>query len=242
LIYDNIGYYLREGVTIGSGGSAGNVVAYNYLDRCHNDSYYMGSLLGGHGAHTYMNLYEGNLTNHIRLDDYWGSGSHHMVFRNWLTNYNTDEPTDIYQLQPVIVDTWQYYASFIGNVLGYSGMSGFILEAYPYTSGSMKVLWKVGLQCCSTTGNPTDPNTAATMIRHGNFNYADSTVEWEGSIPSHSIPNSLYLSSKPSWFGSLDWPAFGPDVTGYHKTIPAKERWANYLLSSDIDDLFADPS
>jgi hypothetical protein len=28
------------------------------------------------------------------------------------------------------------------------------------------------------------------------------------------LPASFYLSSKPSWFGSLPWPAIGPDVTG----------------------------
>jgi len=29
-----------------------------------------------------------------------------------------------------------------------------------------------------------------------------------------TLPPSFYLSSKPSWFGSLPWPAIGPDVTG----------------------------
>jgi len=29
-----------------------------------------------------------------------------------------------------------------------------------------------------------------------------------------ALPASLYLSSKPSWFGSIAWPAIGPDVTG----------------------------
>lgn len=30
----------------------------------------------------------------------------------------------------------------------------------------------------------------------------------------HVLPNSLYLSSKPSWWGSVAWPPIGPDVTG----------------------------
>ncbi len=29
-----------------------------------------------------------------------------------------------------------------------------------------------------------------------------------------SLPPSFYLSSKPSWFGSIPWPAIGPDVSG----------------------------
>lgn len=31
--------------------------------------------------------------------------------------------------------------------------------------------------------------------------------------PSQTFPNSFYLASKPSWFGSVPWPAIGPDVT-----------------------------
>jgi Right handed beta helix region len=29
-----------------------------------------------------------------------------------------------------------------------------------------------------------------------------------------ALPASFYLTTKPSWFGSLPWPAIGPDVTG----------------------------
>lgn len=31
--------------------------------------------------------------------------------------------------------------------------------------------------------------------------------------PSTTLPPSLYLSSKPAWFGSVAWPPIGPDVT-----------------------------
>ncbi|HYM25509.1 MAG TPA: hypothetical protein VEU08_19960, partial [Vicinamibacterales bacterium] len=29
-----------------------------------------------------------------------------------------------------------------------------------------------------------------------------------------ALPNSFYLTAKPAWFGTLSWPAIGPDVTG----------------------------
>src|SRR5439155_577924 len=32
--------------------------------------------------------------------------------------------------------------------------------------------------------------------------------------PNNILPASLYLSAKPSWFGSGTWPPIGPDVTG----------------------------
>lgn len=47
------------------------------------------------------------------------------------------------------------------------------------------------------------------------------------------------LNNKPSWFGSLDWPPFGPDVNGIVKTIPAKARWDAYISSGNLSDLFA---
>jgi hypothetical protein len=55
---------------------------------------------------------------------------------------------------------------------------------------------------------------------------------------SRDLSPSLYLDSKPSWFGSLDWPAFGPDVAGYVKTTPSKLRWDTYVSSGRLSDLF----
>jgi hypothetical protein len=30
----------------------------------------------------------------------------------------------------------------------------------------------------------------------------------------HNLPDSMYLSGKPSWWGTMPFPAIGPDVTG----------------------------
>jgi hypothetical protein len=38
----------------------------------------------------------------------------------------------------------------------------------------------------------------------------------------------------------LDWPPIGPDVAGYVKDNPAKDRWDDFVVSGNIDDLFAD--
>src|SRR2546428_13625800 len=32
--------------------------------------------------------------------------------------------------------------------------------------------------------------------------------------PDQTLPSSLYLSSQPSWWGTMPWPAIGPDVIG----------------------------
>jgi chitodextrinase len=57
---------------------------------------------------------------------------------------------------------------------------------------------------------------------HGNYTNANNTTAWAMNIPSgHSpanpnqaLPASFYKTSKPAWWGSLPWPAIGPDVTG----------------------------
>lgn len=58
--------------------------------------------------------------------------------------------------------------------------------------------------CSSTsevpTGAPTYPNSVPTL---GDTGAGQS-----------ALPTSFYLSSKPAWFGSIPWPAIGPDVSG----------------------------
>jgi hypothetical protein len=64
-------------------------------------------------------------------------------------------------------------------------------------------------------------------MRWGNYDTATNTVRWVSSeVPSalspygnavpasQTLPASFYLSVKPSWFGSIAWPAIGPEVTG----------------------------
>lgn len=84
-----------------------------------------------------------------------------------------------------------------------------------------------GLGVC-TTPPVCDPLTFSTLMRWGNYDTVQNSVTWNStesspaavtyvnanSTPSsHTLPASFYLSSKPSWFGSIAWPPIGPDVT-----------------------------
>jgi hypothetical protein len=51
------------------------------------------------------------------------------------------------------------------------------------------------------------------IFQHGNFDIAGGSIIW-ASGTTHSLPPSFYQSSEPGWFGSIPWPAVGPDVTG----------------------------
>jgi hypothetical protein len=84
-----------------------------------------------------------------------------------------------------------------------------------------------GLGVC-TTPPVCDPLTWATMMRWGNYDTVDGAVEWNSteaspgavayvnlnSVPlNQTLPSSFYLSATPSWFGSVPFPPYGPDVS-----------------------------
>jgi hypothetical protein len=69
-------------------GSAGNVLAYNYVtggfdSRSGQSTTMQIEMDGNHGAHPQFNLFEGNVGGIIQPDSFWGSSSYLTVFRNW---------------------------------------------------------------------------------------------------------------------------------------------------------------
>jgi hypothetical protein len=68
-----------------------------------------------------------------------------------------------------------------------------------------------------------------TLFIHGDYASATNAVTWASGV-THTLPASFYLSSAPSWWGSVPWPAIGPDVVsgirsdsyGYANKIPAQ--------------------
>ena len=56
------------------------------------------------------------------------------------------------------------------------------------------------------------PYTSAFL--HGNYTNATSSIQVWASGVTQTLPASFFHSAKPAWWGSLPWPAIGPDVTG----------------------------
>lgn len=84
-----------------------------------------------------------------------------------------------------------------------------------------------GLGNCTPQQN-CDPISHTSLFRWGNYDTVNSTTVFNpaesspgavafvnaSSTPaSQTLPNSFYLSSRPSWFRSVPFPAYGPDVT-----------------------------
>ena len=228
-VENNIMRHNRHSIVYQGGGS-GTAVLYNYMDDNFTDDLsYLGSARTSHGAHPYMNLFEGNIISHIAADNYWGTSSHFVFFRNWI--WGDETGTGVPGFPPnsgyAAIDVYPLntYYSFVGNVLGVTGMhttwpAATLRGFSEYAGRTAPIVYSYG----GAVG--TIPSTDATSINHANYDYKTNGVAfWEGGSD-HGLKNSLYYSSAPVWWCSeTPWPAMGPDVAAIHNDIPARRRY-----------------
>ena len=251
LVVDCIAY--RVASLIQTAGSNVEAVLYNYCDTISRDGYlanlWVNSAISSHGPEPIMGMYEGNVFNRFMHDGYHGSAAYSMVYRNHINGLDGLGCTGQRKLLTLLRGS--YYISVIGNVLGdaswtlteYDGGVG-SGDIVAYALGFPSVWdWDSGedSEWPDYDNSIPDPNVLATLLRNANYDYFHHAVVYAAGL-GHDIPASLFYSSKPSWFGSLEWPPIGPDVGGLITDIPAQRRWKTYLVSGNIDDLFTDVS
>lgn len=251
LIIDNIIRRLHVGIML-ENGAAGNVVAYNYLEGGYDASVtggnrpLFGGIEGNHGAHPQFNLFEGNVTPYIRADSYWGSSSDGVLLRNYsigtgvahppINARGTEDLSVTYNLIQMnyAIDIWEEQTrySVVGNIVGDSttksrGLVRKIVSpsgrAYDNPPYCFSYGYASGAGLAGKYTNPT-----ATLIEHGNWDMAGGSIVWSSAIAGRQIPDSLFLTNKPSWFGSLTFPPIDPshptmDIT----SIPAGYRYVH---------------
>lgn len=223
LVENNIFSTLDGGSVMTGGGASGNVIGYNYFyDAKFDDGWWMTpSPSLNHNPHPSMNLWEGNIGYQAEADDIHGSSSHNTVFRCVSKGYQNETITSFNNA--VTLGYKQRYYNVLGCILGTAGKSQVYEQSPPGDANSdVRTIWNLGY---GGPNHAVDTQTKATLLRHGNFDYVTNSVVWDPSISNHSLPASLYLSSKPSWFGSVPWPPIGPNVTGYVNKIPAQLRF-----------------
>jgi hypothetical protein len=146
-IENNILFHNRHWIVY-EGGGTGTAVLYNYADDDMTDdcTYFAGGRTS-HGGHPFFNLFEGNVASHLTADDFWGSSSHDVMFRNWfrggepdyvwpsgniqtwgsgtlMSPNNQSDCTPTYLFPPedgfaaVDLYTGQPYYSYVANILG----------------------------------------------------------------------------------------------------------------------------
>jgi hypothetical protein len=115
----------------------------------------------------------------------------------------------------------------LGNQGDYSyaqtGWSYEALEKFP-KDGEVP-MWSIGSQ--QAGGWTWVPTTYQTQLREGNWDWVTRSQRWHGiggavgSSKPQPIPDSLYLTAKPAFFGSNPWPWVNPS-NGTVSTLPAK--------------------
>jgi hypothetical protein len=84
-------------------------------------------------------------------------------------------------------------------------------------------IWKLGYDPERWNMYP-DKQVLSTVIRDGNYDYLTNSQRWHNTPAGFTIPASMYLTSKPAFFGSNPWPWVDP-TTGTTYTLPAKARF-----------------
>jgi hypothetical protein len=225
-------------------GGQGTVHAYNYAI---DDYYTKGGATEWQQASSYQHavgnafiLWEGNSGIGLTADDIHGTSHFVTAFRN---HWNGRDPAGgssggkDQSTNAVLIQAYNRYYNFVGNVLGTSGYHS-RYEVAPTSatdpgsaSNANAAVYNFGYsanQGTYWTGPPALPNdllAKSTAYRWGNYDTVTDSVRWNAAEvpsglakyaqpvpPSQDLPDSLYLPGKPGWFGSHPWPAIGPDI------------------------------
>jgi chitodextrinase len=241
LVENNIFFHLHSAMMI-AGGLTGSVFAYNYVTEIrYVQENTLGIDCGMHGGHPNMILLEGNVFHKLICDSYWGSNAHITAFRNHIKGHAPGTTTANIAVD---IQAGNRYVNVVGNVLGTEDFSGYyecIDVPAPYWN--TWAIFKIGYNSFGD-GDPAgnDPGVLASLIRHGNYDYVSDSIHWEPGIPDRDLPNSLFLSSKPWYFGDLDWPPVRPDAVEGDRVsdLPAKVRF-DALVASDTESPLTPP-
>jgi hypothetical protein len=212
-----------------SGG--GNVIGYNYMDNGFIADYVGWVETGMNASHLtcpHFELFEGNQAFNIDGDDTWGGAVYNTFFRNHATGKRRSF-VDIDNRRAIGLMYGHYYYSFVGNVLGTANedpapRAGFAYEdSWPWKADPIG-LWRLGYTPKDWSAQP-DARVVSTTHRHGNFDYATNSVfAWVDGFD-QTLPDSLYLSDKPAFFGANPWPWVDPTGTTQLYTLPARARY-----------------
>jgi hypothetical protein len=255
LIEDTIFQNIRHSMVTEGGGAAsvfGYNFSTNVIAGEDPTTFLSGDQLQ-HGAHAWFILYEGNTSASIRGDYAHGSSSHITYFReniygksyipantkdalaylhlqsfrgSWVTNQGGFDGVDF--------ETYNYSNSVIGCVFSPNLAAAaaqcahpLIYQTSPTTSilPNSAVIVRAGYIQQGDAGVSKNPTVLASTYWHGNWDPYNNAVVWDPSNPDHNIPQSLYLTNKPSWWGNaLRWPPAGSDLTPMTSPIPAEQR------------------
>jgi hypothetical protein len=243
LIENNISRDVNKVIVSRSSGT-GSVVAYNYMDDgwiSYNTAWQEIGLNASHMSGPHHVLFEGNYSFNMDTDITHGSSQYITYFRNYVTGRRGSWTGSESNPRTAGVHSWSKQFTFIGNILGRPGQMSGWLYTDPMmgcdVNGSNCVGGVSGQWANSKSGNiwmvgyddgqwnqQAESGALSTVIRDGNYDFLTNSQKWHNTPGGFTIPNSMYLTSTPAFFGSNPWPWVNP-ATGALSTLPAKARY-----------------
>ena len=216
---------ITQNITM-AGRGGGHAIAWNYINSETNNGFTsIISDITSHGAHNDFTLLEGNKWIKLDFDSIHGSAGRGTIFRNWgRAESLSPEGKTTYGFGAIQIDSWNWYFQCVANILGHPGISGwgYSVESTTDQAGE-EFLWVLGF----SGYNPWEAdNVSSRLLRHNNYDYVNGGIVDNIGGESTNHVASLIFPSKPTWVGTLAFPAIGPDTTGlYTNQIPAEYRF-----------------
>ncbi len=255
LFENNISWAVNK-VEVARSSGGGNVWGYNYFEDGFGAGYPTIPEVGMNASHyptPHMELFEGNEAWDAESDIVWGNTVYVTFFRNHMTGRRRGLATQytyyddkVHILNPGIRDAairhtagvgaHSKWFNFLGNVLGTAGdvLAPQTSAVYEKSAGDMCdssvfAIWMLGWGNdkggCGVV-EPEHATTASTVLRHGNYDYVTKRIVWDPTLSRHDMPPSLYLTSKPAFFGSSPWPWVTPENSASTTAVlPARARF-----------------
>jgi len=234
LIENNISIRFNKVINCRASGG-GNVIAYNYMDDGAMNSqptWIETGLQASHYPTPHFELFEGNYSFNMDGDFTEGNAIDITFFRNQASGLRRNTPrflSDTQSRRMAAAMRGHYWYNFVGNVLGCAGMQptppdGWVYEGAPPWPDTPITVWRVGYW--NQDPKTLDSMVGATIVRDGNYDYVTASVHWHQTPDfTGTLPDSLYLRSKPAFFGDLPWPWVDPLGPTKTFTLPAKARY-----------------
>lgn len=240
LFEDCIAFKGRHSFVLEGGGS-GMVFGYNYSNKGGQnaeDVLFQGEDYDTHGAHPFMNLFEGNDGPEMDNDNTWGSSSHNVWFRNWVQNFSQSSFTHSRAAVDCMTNNWSN--SWVCVVIGRTNDTGVKVAPLNHDmyDGTSKWALRLGYQGVSDAAGNVSFDAGISNSGHFHFvyDYYSNTKITTAGYDTTGITNSLYLgSSKPGWLYNRPWPIFGPDTPNGTNVNPARYRFENAMADPPAD-------
>jgi hypothetical protein len=242
LIENNVVVKANKLIVVRSSG-AGSVVGYNYMDHGYiatTQAWIEVGLNASHMVGSHMVLFEGNQSFNMDSDTTHGNSTFIVYFRNYSTSvrsifksdYTGDSIDDANDIpgpangpkRAAGAARYSYWMTYVGNVLGQPQLA---TAARGYLDDQARAPWRPTTWLMGWNDKPpytVDPGVIVTSVRDGNWETLLGKQTWlNGSAG--PLPDSLYLSGKPAFFGSNSWPWLDP-TTGATHILPAQARYS----------------